>query len=106
MSALTSFAAILLGASLPILGLALYSRWRLRRVAARLATNRLRRITVQLERQPVRGSSLAWLSATIGRPPYVAPRSTTPFERHCPHCRYPATEPSVFCRRCGTRLID
>jgi hypothetical protein len=105
MSALISAVAIVMGASLPIFGLALYSRSRLRRDAARLEKHRMRPIRTQAEREPVSTGSLAWLSATIGRPPYSPPRSTTPFVRPCPHCRYQASEPSVFCRRCGTRLI-
>jgi hypothetical protein len=105
MSAMIFTVAILLGASLPILGLALYSRSRLRQDAARLAKYRLRPIRTQAEREPVSTGSLAWLNATIGRPAYVPPRRTTPVVRPCPHCRYQASEPSVFCRRCGTRLI-
>lgn len=105
MTALIFTVAILVGASLPILGLALYSGWRLRRDAARLAKYRLRPARTQSEREPVSSGSLAWLSATIGKPTYVPRSSTTPIERPCPHCRFVAAEPAAFCRRCGTRLI-
>jgi uncharacterized paraquat-inducible protein A len=106
MTALSSLAAVLIGGSLPLVVLVVFTRWRNRQVAGRLAARALRRSEERMRRRERPRLSLTWLHATIGRRPNLR-EDATPVAtgRRCPHCRYLNTEPSVYCRRCGTRLF-
>jgi hypothetical protein len=106
MDSLASIAAIVVGASLPIVTLAMFSEWRRRRLASERAAG-TRRFVPRRHTAPAAASpraSLAWLGASLGRPASGdSPAETSTVER-CPHCHYEVTEASFFCRRCGTRL--
>ena len=102
-----AWVAVLIGGSLPLVALAFISRWRSSRVAVRVASRSLRRSTERARRPEAPRNSLAWLRATIGRSDVVGGvRDSTQPIRPCPHCRYVGSEPSVYCRRCGTRLLN
>jgi hypothetical protein len=106
LDSLTSILAVLVGASLPIVALAALSEWRRRRLAAERAVRRHRfvpRSRAAASRASPR-ASLAWLGASIGRPPSADSNLQTQHVQRCPHCHYEITEASFFCRRCGTRL--
>jgi hypothetical protein len=106
MNAVVFWMAILVGASLPILGLAAFAQWRWARLGQIEENRKLRR---SVERSRPRASSrntLEWVSATIGRQaPDRRSQPTSLSERRCPHCRAEVEEASFFCRRCGSRLF-
>jgi hypothetical protein len=99
-----SLGAVLLGTTIPIVGLLLLTRWRLSRTSI-LEASRGPRLpnpvkTAAEQREP----GLPWLRATIGPPP--ASTSGDPRNRSCPRCGYRPTEEAFFCHRCGSRLQE
>ena len=106
MNPLVFWVTILIGASLPILGLAAFTRWRWARLGQIEGSRKLRRSVERTRPRASTRNTLEWLSATIGRqPPEHRTQPTSLSERRCPHCRAEVEEASFFCRRCGTRLF-
>jgi hypothetical protein len=97
--------AVLLGAAFPLVALAVFVQWRLAAFAQRSAGLSQRRRERRRPRQTAR-RSLAWLRASLGPPPADLParRGAVGQGVTCPNCRYVNETPSVFCRRCGTRV--
>lgn len=98
---LTPF-AVLIGAMLPVLALAGIVRWRMAGLSNQQAAATVHR---RRKRQAARRNSLAWISATLGRPASSAAHpQAVPSSGRCPHCRHQNEPTAFFCRRCGQRL--
>jgi uncharacterized paraquat-inducible protein A len=96
--------AIILGATMPILVLAVVVRWRLTHLINRAAASTVHRRTTR-RRRAARRTSLDWLSQTLGRPPRpTADRPAASAIEVCTHCGYQNEPGSSFCRRCGQRI--
>lgn len=105
MTFMLSLGAVLVGTIVPIVVLALVTRWRLSRASIHAASRRPRLPARHAPAPEEREPGLPWLRATIGPPP-PAPTQWGPATRSCPRCGYRPAEAAFFCLRCGTRLKD
>lgn len=99
--------ALAIGTAVPLAALAMVVRWRMAVVARRASSINQRRADERKARRPGRQARLQWLASLRTQFSAGDPMATTgPMANQCRLCGHMNTDGAIYCRRCGTSLLE